>query len=187
MCVVFLILFSRACVKRERVWCECYVLLVKCWDDVWCQRNACRKSVFPFAMKPRNAMMSSVVCLCDRKKCLVVPSFAKVKTHTEVKLCLVLNKTMTLFLRCLEWSVPTFCVFGGQLNGSHDKVKAIPRWNFRGLKSLCSRFEIWFDWLGLGLVESYEKRRGRNSVGRGRLRVSIISYIWLLCPFCPCD
>ena len=64
------------------------------------------------------------------KKCLVVPSFAKVKTHTEVKLCLVLNKTMTLFLRCLEWSVPTFCVFGGQLNGSHDKVKAIPRWNF---------------------------------------------------------
>ena len=67
MCVVFLILFSRACVKRERVWCECYVLLVKCWDDVWCQRNACRKSVFPFAMKPRNAMMSSVVCLCDRK------------------------------------------------------------------------------------------------------------------------
>ena len=121
------------------------------------------------------------------KKCLVVPSFAKVKTHTEVKLCLVLNKTMTLFLRCLEWSVPTFCVFGGQLNGSHDKVKAIPRWNFRGLKSLCSRFEIWFDWLGLGLVEPYEKRRGRNSVGRGRLRVSIISYIWLLCPFCPCD
>ena len=189
VCVFILTLFH-VCAWKEN---ECgkkmfYVVWVKCWDDVWCQKYLSQVR-FPVAMKPRNAVMSSVVCLCDReKKRLVVPSLAKVKTHTKVKLCLVLNKTMILFLRCFEWSVPT-CVFflGGQLNGSHDKVKAVPRWNFRGLKSLCSRFEIWFDWLGLGLVESYEKRRGRNSVGRGRLRVSIISYIWLFRPFRPCD
>ena len=100
MCVVFLILFSRACVKRERVWWECYVLLVKCWDDVWCQRNTCRKSVFPlqWSLGMRWCHQSSVDVI--EKKCLVVPSFAKVKTHTEVKLWLVQNKTMTLFLRC---------------------------------------------------------------------------------------
>ena len=37
------------------------------------------------------------------------------------------------------------CVFGDQLNGSHGEVKAIPRWDFRGFKSLCSRVGIWFD------------------------------------------
>ena len=70
------------------------------------------------------------------KKCLVVPSFAKVKTHTKVKLCLVLNKTMILCLRCFRVISTYFCVFGGQLNSSHDEVKAVPRWDFRGLKSL---------------------------------------------------
>ena len=150
-------------------------------------KNTCRKSVFPFAMKPRNAVMSSVVCLCDRKKCLVGPSFAKVKTHIKVKLCLVLNKTMILCLRCLEWSVPTFVFSGASWIARTMKWKLSLGGIFVDLRVCVPDFEIWFDWLGLGLVESYEKRRGRNSMGRGRLRVSIISYIWLLCPFCPCD
>ena len=115
MCLyVCLFLLSFTCMREKRasvVKKMFYVVWVKCWDDVWCQKYLSQVR-FPVAMKPRNAVMSSVVCLCDRKKCLVVPSFAKVKTHTKVKLCLVLNKTMILFLRCFEWSVPTFVFLG---------------------------------------------------------------------------
>ena len=78
-------------------------------------------------------------------KNVVIPSPAKVKTHTEVKLWLVQSKTMILFTSVFRVIGTYLCVFGDQLNGSHNEVKAIPRWDFRELESLCSRFEIWFD------------------------------------------
>ena len=149
-------------------------------------KNSCHKSVFPlqWSLGMRWCHQSSVDVI---KKNVIVPSLAKVKTHTEVNLWLVQSKTMVLVTSVCGVINTYLCVFGDQLNGSHSEVKAIPRWDFRELESLCSRFKIWFDWLGLGLVEPCEKRRGRNRVGRRRLRVSIISYIWFLCPFCPCD
>ena len=155
VCVVILTLFHVCAWKESGCDKNVFVVWVKCWDDVWCQKYLSQVR-FPFAMKPRNAVMSSVVCWCDQKN-VIVPSLAKVKTHTEVKLWLVQSKTMILVTSVFGVINTYLCVFGDQLNGSHGEVKAIPRWDFRGFKSLCSRVEIWFDWLGLGLMEPCEK------------------------------
>ena len=153
---LFVILFH-VCVWKESV-CVIKMLCgvsenVETMCDV---KTTCQKSVFPlqWSLEMRWCHQSSIDVI---KKNVIVPSLAKVKTHTEVKLWLVQSKTMILVTSVFGVINTYLCVFGDQLNGSHGEVKAIPRWDFRGFKSLCSRVGIWFDWLGLGLVEPCEK------------------------------
>ena len=111
VCVVVLTLFH-VCAWKESG-CDkknVFVVWVKCWDDVWCQKYLSQVR-FPFAMKPRNAVMSSVVCWCDLKMGLFRLSQKWRRTLKWIfNLCRV--KLWSLLLRCVEWSIPTYVCLG---------------------------------------------------------------------------
>ena len=110
VCVVILTLFHVCAWKESGCDKNVFVVWVKCWDDVWCQKYLSQVR-FPFAMKPRNAVMSSVVCWCDLKMWLFRLSPKWRRTLKWIfDLCRV--KLWSLLLRCVEWSIPTSVCLG---------------------------------------------------------------------------